>query len=123
MIHGREFLEVADALAKHPGEAFDRTRVGRVYYGTWLEARAFCEERLGYSRKGLAREHQVVAELLGTLDEVLETHLKILRFARNQADYDDFLPEDHFDDLLRTVLVSSSWVLSRLDSLRDMAPE
>lgn len=118
MIEGREFLAVADALTEFQGEAFVRTRTGRLYYGTWLDARAYCEERLGYSRKGLSREHQAVAALLGTVDDALETHLKLLRFARNQADYDDFLPEEHFDELLRTVLVSSSWVLSRLDILR-----
>ena len=117
MIEGRQFLEVAEALADHTNEAFVRTRIGRIYYGTWLEARSFCESRLGYSRKGLAREHQAVATLLGTIDAALEGELRALRVARNQADYDNHLSSEHFDQLLPAVSASSAWILSRLDDL------
>lgn len=117
MIVGRQFLEVAEALADRTDEAFVRTRIGRLYYGTWLEARSFCESRLGYSRKGLAREHRAVASLLGTIDPTLEGELRDLRVARNQADYDNQLPAEHFDQLLEAVVVSSAWILSRLDEL------
>lgn len=117
MIQGREFLEVADALANNPAEAFVRTRIGRIYYGTWIEARSFCERHLGYSRKNLAREHQAIASLLGTIDVDVESELRFLRTARNQADYDDGLSPDHFDNLVVTAVTSSVWVLSRLDEL------
>jgi hypothetical protein len=119
MIQGRQFLEVADALADSPDEAFVRTRIGRLYYGTWLEARSFCETRLGYSRQNLAREHQAVATMLGNIDAGLETELRDLRIARNQADYDDHLPAEHFNQLMLAVSVSSAWVLSRLDALKE----
>lgn len=117
MITGRQFLEVAEKLADYTDEAYVRTRIGRLYYGTWLEARSFCEARLGYSRKGLAREHQAVATLLGQLDAALEGELRTLRIARNQADYDDQLPAEHFDELWLSVEASSAWVLSRLHDL------
>jgi len=117
MIRGRQFLEVVEALADHTDEAFVRTCIGRLYYGTWLEARSFCESSLGYTRKGLAREHQAVATLLGTIDAALEGELRVLRIARNQEDYDDHLSAEHFDQLLPVVTTSSAWVLVRLQEL------
>jgi len=119
MIEGRRFLIVAEVLAAHQGEEFVRTRIGRLYYGTWLEARAYCEAHLGYRREKMAREHQAIASLMGSIDASLEYELRLLRDARNQADYDDHLPGEYMDDLLRSVETSSSRVLSRLDALRD----
>lgn len=48
MMEGRSFLAVAEALATYEGEEFVRARIGRLYYGTWLEARSFCELHFGY---------------------------------------------------------------------------
>jgi hypothetical protein len=118
MIEGRGFLAVAEALATYEGEEFVRTRIGRLYYGTWLEARSFCETRLGYRREKMAREHRVIASLLGHLDATLEYELRLLRDARNQADYNVQLPAEYCGELLRTALRSSARVMSRLETLK-----
>jgi hypothetical protein len=119
MIEGRRFLVVAEALATYEGEEFVRTRIGRLYYATWLEARSYCEAHLGYRREKMAREHQAIASLMGTIDASLAYELRLLRDARNQADYDDHLPGDYMETLLRTVETSSSRILTRLDALRE----
>lgn len=119
MIDGRQFLNVAEVLADHSGEEFVRARIGRLHYAAWIEARSFCEERLGYSRTKMAREHQAIASLLGTIDSSLTYELRTLRSARNAADYDNHLTEQHMADLLDVSLESASWILSRLDALRD----
>lgn len=119
MIDGRRFLLVADALAEHEGEEFVRARIGRLYYAVWLEARSFCEEHLGYSRTGMAREHQAIASLLGTIDSAIPLELRALRGARNQADYDIDLEEVKVRNLLDGALMSSARVLARLEDLRE----
>lgn len=117
MMEGRRFLLVAEALAEYEGEEFDRTRIGRLYYATWLEARSYCEATLGYRREKMAREHRVIASLLRSVEPTLEVDLRLLRDARNQADYDMELLAEDIDRLLRTASTSSSRILARLDSL------
>lgn len=120
MMEGRRFLTVAEILAEYEGEEYDRTRIGRLYYGTWLEARSYCEEHLGYRREKMAREHRVIASLLGAIDPTLEVELRLLRQARNQADYDMDLSARNIDGILRTASLSSARILSRLDDLTKM---
>lgn len=121
MITGEDFLAVADVLGESSGEAFVRSRIGRLYYAVYLEARQYCEAHLGHSRERLARAHQVIAALLRSLDPELEMELRLLRRARNEADYEDQLPARYIDDLLERSVLSSSRILERLTQLkRDM---
>lgn len=92
MITGKQFLEVERTLRNLDGEAFDRTRIGRLYYAVFLECRSLCETRLGYSRVKMSREHQAVVNMLGSLDPALADALRVLRQAHNEADYDVNLP-------------------------------
>lgn len=118
MIKGRQFLDVSEVLTSFQGEEFVRTRIGRLYYGTWLEARSYCEAHLGYKREKMAREHRVVASLLGSIDPTLEYELRVLRDVRNQADYDDHLSSEQVDNLLLTADASTGRILALLDQLR-----
>jgi hypothetical protein len=117
MIAGRHFLQVAEVLAPYEGEAFMRTRIGRLYYAVYLEARDYAERHLGHSRLKLAREHQAIAHALARVDPELEFRLRDLRSTRNAADYDDQLSHDHIMDLLDRAIETSTWIMARLDDL------
>lgn len=116
-MRGREFLAVAETLAEFPGEAYVRSRIGRLYYAVYLEARAYCESHLGHSRIRLAREHQVISTLLRQIDPELEIQVRLLRAARNEADYEGQLSQEAVDRLLERALASSGWALAYLDRL------
>lgn len=88
MMRGQEFLDIAHDLEHFEGEAWDRTRIGRLYYGVYLEFRQFCEDRLGFSRQHMAREHSAVIHLISALNTEASENLNELRIIRNQADYD-----------------------------------
>ena len=61
---------------------------------------------------GPARAAQDTSGASLTIDATLEGELRTLRIARNQADYDDHLPSEHFQQLLPAVTASSAWILS-----------
>lgn len=86
-MRGRDFLEVAQYLHTPDGEAYLRTRIGRAYYAAYLEARTFCEDRLGYARTKSSREHQDIPRLIRSIDSFLADELAFLRSYRNTADY------------------------------------
>lgn len=119
MITGRDVLDIADALGELPGEAAMRSRIGRLHYGVYLNARTYCETHLGHSRARLAREYQVIATLLRSIDPQLEVEMRFLRKARNEADYEEHLPGDYVEDLLDRSVVSSARLLAYLDALQD----
>lgn len=97
-MRGRDFLDIAVEMAALGGEAWDRARIGRLYYGVYLEYRQYCEEHLGFSRARMAREHQVIANLIAHNAPHAAEDLRELRIARNQADYDmDIATEDIAD--------------------------
>ncbi|MGN6032105.1 MAG: hypothetical protein ACTHQE_10625 [Thermomicrobiales bacterium] len=87
-MRGREFLGTCAVLASVSDEAASRTRTSRAYYAAYLEARAFCEDQLGYSRTKQSREHQDVPRLLHSIDRDVVSSLLLLRQLRNIADYD-----------------------------------
>lgn len=66
----------------------------------------------------MAREHRVIATLLDQLDATLDYDLRLLRDARNQADYDLQLSVEYCDELLRSALRSSQRAMARLDTLK-----
>lgn len=114
---GRDFLEIVAILEPHASSASMRTRIGRYYYAAFLESRAYCESTMGYVRTKMAREHQAIANLIGTRDPVLADALKDLRIARNTADYDDRLDPGSVSTLLDRAESLSVYILSRLDAL------
>lgn len=114
MIRGRDMLPVVDALERLETEAAMRTQVGRLSYATFLEARAWCEANLGYSRLRLAREHQALADALSSIDLNLETDMRYLRKARNAVDYDEFLSGDDVRDLKRRAQALTQAILAKL---------
>lgn len=87
-MRGREFLQLSSLLATSSEEAAIRTRTSRAYYAAYLEARAFCETRLGYVRVKQSREHQDIPDLLRPVAPEIVAHLTFLRNLRNIADYD-----------------------------------
>jgi len=87
-MRGRDFLGTCAVLASVADEAAVRTRTGRAYYAAYLEARAFCEEQLGYVRVKQSREHQDVPRLLSPVDRDVVSRLLLLRQLRNIADYE-----------------------------------
>jgi hypothetical protein len=117
MIAGRDYLPVIERLAEDASSASMRTRIGRYHYAAFLECRAYCEQRMGYTRSKMAREHQAIANLVELRDPVLADALKDLRIARNAADYDDRLDTGSVSTLLERAESLSLSVLSRLDRL------
>lgn len=116
-MRGLSFLEVAEMLGQHPGEAWHRTRIGRLYYGVYLEYRQFCIERMGFIPRKFASEHRVVNDLIRARDQNLGNLLRELREARNQADYDLETPPDEIARLLATSVMLASTLMIRLDTL------
>ncbi len=119
MIRGRDFLKVDAFLESRPEEEFVRTRIGRLYYAAYLEARTFCEASLGYERTRQRREHQDVPRLLTNLDHDLSSSIRFLRNMRNGADYDLHLS-------LETLMIQMTQagrvarrIIARLDELTD----
>src|SRR5699024_6113631 len=87
------------------------------YYAVYLEARGYCEAYPGHSREKSAREHQVIAALLRSIEPELDVERRFLRRARNEADSEDQLPSDYRGDLLERTVISSTWIFERLDRL------
>lgn len=117
MIRGTNFLAIVDILDRHPSEAAMRTQIGRLYYASYLEARRWCESHLGYSRVRMAREHQVLANLLGGIDPELQVSLRALRETRNAADYDDHLTPVQVAELLAYARDLATETLAKLATL------
>ncbi|HWV24768.1 MAG TPA: hypothetical protein VNZ58_11310 [Thermomicrobiales bacterium] len=110
---------MAQALAWETGEEWDRTRIGRLYYGVFLEFRQFAEDTLGFNRLNLAREHRVISDLLSSLDPSAADDLKLLRIYRNQADYDVELPPEEIAGILTVSMHIADSLMARLEKLRD----
>lgn len=114
---GRDFLTIVSHLKGVESEASLRTGTGRLYYAAFLEARSYCEQRLGYHRSHSSREHAEVPRLLRALDIDLADNLVFLRELRNAADYD-------LDLSINTVVLQAEQssrraksVIARLDDL------
>ncbi len=87
-MRGREFMDVASWLEGLDSEASLRSRTSRLYYAAYLEARAWCEDHVRYTRTRYSREHADVARLINARDANLADDLAFLRSYRNTADYD-----------------------------------
>ncbi|HYI25758.1 MAG TPA: hypothetical protein VD767_10140 [Thermomicrobiales bacterium] len=87
-MRGRDFLDIVGVLKPVESEASLRTRVGRMYYAAYLEARGWCEIHLGYQRVKLGREPADVQRMLAAIDSDIADNLAFLRGYRNTADYD-----------------------------------
>lgn len=118
-MRGIQFLEVANELGQHRGEAWHRTRIGRLYYGVYLEYRQFCIESMGLVPRKFASEHRVVNDMIRTRDQNSGNLLRELREARNQADYDLETPSKEITRLLSTSVVIADALMARLKTLRD----
>lgn len=118
MIRGTDLLAVVEILDLHPSEAAMRTQIGRLYCAAFLEARRWCENHLGYSRVKMAREHQVLANLLAGIDPELHVSLRALRETRNAADYDDHLTPAQVADLLIYARGLAAVTLTKLATLQ-----
>ena len=116
-MRGVDFLDVEKTLRGYDGEAFLRTRIGRLYYGAFLETRRYCELRLGYSRLRMAREHQAIANLLRGIDPVLADALSELRQSRNVADYDDDASLSEIQVRAEDAVSLAAAIMSRLETL------
>jgi len=77
-MRGREFIEVAVWLESLGTEASLRSQTSRLYYAVYLEARAWCEDHLGYIRTRYSREHADVARLINARDTDLADDLAFL---------------------------------------------
>ena len=116
-MRGTDFLEVEKTLRAFDGEAYIRTRIGRLYYGVFLELRRYCELRLGHSRRRMAREHQAIANLVQGIDPVLADALAELRRSRNAADYDDDAPGSEMEARVGEAVSLADAIMARLDDL------
>lgn len=116
MIAGRDYLPIIELLASDSSPASKRTRIGRYYYAAFLECRAHCEQRLGYTRSKMAREHQAIANLIGIQDQSIADALKDLRIARNIADYDELLSDQDTEVLLERAGELGRFILGRIVS-------
>lgn len=117
MIRGRDFLPVGQFLEHLAGEASARTRTGRAYYAAFLEARQFCEDRLGHERVKSGGEHLTIPRLIATVDAKLEVDLAFLRQLRNHADYDLHFAEETIQLQLLDALDLANDIITRLDDL------
>lgn len=117
-MRGRRFLDVADGLEGREGEEWDRTRIGRLYYGTYLEYRQFCIDEMGLLPRKFAREHQVVNDLVRTLDQDLSDLLRELRYTRNEADYDLDVAPEHIAHRATSADQIAKVIMARLAELR-----
>lgn len=118
MMSGQQFLDLEVELRAIPGEASKRTRIGRLYYGVYLEYRQSCEDFLSFDRSRLAREHQVVKSLVSSINPDAADILNSLRIARNRADYDLDTDQALIDVLLEASLASVGIAMSQLADLR-----
>jgi hypothetical protein len=116
MIRGQDLLPIVEILASVDTEASLRTRIGRLYYATFLEVRRWCDINRGYSRVRMAREHQALSNLLAAIDPTLPGDMRLLREARNAADYDEFLALADIQDYLDRARSLASGILARLDT-------
>ncbi len=119
MIRGRELIQVVEAVAHRPEEAFVRTCTGRCYYAAYLECRQYCEQNLGYVRTRSSREHNQIPRLLAYLDHELADWLIFLRTIRNAADYDVSLPIDTVRIQMTEARALARRIIARLDELTD----
>jgi hypothetical protein len=119
VIRGRDFLKVDAFLKDRHEDEFVRTRIGRLYYAAYLEARGFCEVSLGYVRMRQGREHQDVPRLLSVVDPDLSSSIRFLRNLRNAADYDLDLSSETIRLNLGDALLLSHDIITRLDELSD----
>lgn len=122
-MRGREFIDVASWLKGLDSEASVRSQTSRLYYAAYLEARAWCEDHLGYTRNRYSREHADVVRLINAQETDLADDLAFLRGYRNTADYDMNLS-------LETVALQSvdaqrraRRIIARLDELADPGPD
>lgn len=118
MIRGQRFLDVAYEMEQFQGEAWRRTRIGRLYYGVYLEYRQYCEDHLGCRRERMAREHQVVYSLISRQDAALAEDLRELRTTRNQADYDLDMSKQDIADRRTDAIRLASYLMNRIKKLR-----
>ena len=123
MIRGRDFLLVGQFLETLAGEAGARTRTGRAYYAAFLEARQFCEDRLGHERVKSGGEHLTIPRVIATVDAKLEVDLAFRRQLRNHADYDLHLTEETIRLQLLDAVDLANDIIARLDELAAAATD
>lgn len=117
-----EYLNLARRLAgtaENPAdEAELRSAISRAYYAAFIRARNFLRDRDRLTIP-TARTHQyVIAQFQNSPDsrrQKLGNRLEILRRYRNQADYEDAVP--NLIDKSEEALTLSRRVISGLDSL------
>jgi hypothetical protein len=95
-----EYIVLADDLATHGSEAAQRSAVSRAYYGAFNPARRWLEANVGPISNRAA--HKQVWDAFSASDlasedtrdkwEVVGEIGELLRGLRNQADYDDDMP-------------------------------
>jgi len=117
VIRRRDFLKVEAFPGDQHDDEFVRTRIGRLYYAAYVEARGFCEVNLGYVRTRQGREHQDVPCLLSAVEPDLSSSIRFLRNLRNAADYDLDLSLETIRLNLADALTLSHEILARLDEL------
>jgi hypothetical protein len=93
-----------------------------MYYAAYLEAREWCETRLGYQRERFGREHADVQRMLMALDPDLADSLAFLRGYRNTADYDLHVSVDTLRAQKADAMDRVENVIARLDTLVPPAP-
>ena len=90
-IKGRQFIRVADEIGKnYKSEPYQRTAVGRYYYGCFLTGRRYYEKNT-HRRLGKKDAHKKLINYFKKSDNSLENEigrkLKNMRKYRNNADY------------------------------------
>jgi hypothetical protein len=96
-----EYIVLADELAGHGSEASRRSAVSRAYYGAYNPARRWLEANVGPVDRWAAhrqvwdafRVPELASESTRPKWELLGEIGELLRGLRNQADYDDHLPD------------------------------
>lgn len=116
-MRGREFIAVAVWLESLDSEASQRSQTSRLYYAVYLEARAWCEDHLGYVRIRSAREHVNIPGLLRNVDAEVAASLVFMRDLRNTADYDMDLSPDTIGLQCLDAQRRAKRILDRLDEL------
>jgi hypothetical protein len=95
-----EYIVLADELAGHGSEASKRSAVSRAYYGAFNPARRWLEANVGPISNRAAHKQvwdafsvpELASEDTRTKWEYIGQIGELLRTLRNQADYDDDIP-------------------------------
>ena len=118
-----EYLALAQQLAGKANisatqESRLRSAISRAYYAAFIQARNFLRDREGVVIPTLSAHQFVIRQFSNSPDALRQeigSNLKLMRYYRNQADYDDIL--DQLPRKARATLKLAAKVIQDLQNL------